>query len=162
MSEINPQIKEKLIHLRESKSPELYPLVLAVHNAGWSFQSIGDVLGVTRSAVNQWHKLALKKGIEPMDITVNKPEVVITGTARKIRPDIPSADRQHLLEVATLARKNRRWSDSDSKERLAAQELEQLIKYHILERGVSVSRFARRAGVTNRAISQRLERIGVQ
>lgn len=97
-----------------------------------------------------------------MDIQVNKPEVVITGTARKIRPDIPSSERQHLLEVATLARKNRRWSDSHSKERLAAQELEQLIKYHILERGVAVSRFAKRAGVTNRAIAQRLERIGVQ
>lgn len=155
-------ITQKLKNHRGTGSPQFYALVLAAHNAGWSFEAIGTALGVTRSAVNQWHKRALKKGIQPDDSLISPPQVKLHGTPRKIRIDVPSSERTHLLATAQQARRNKRWSASNSPERRAADEFEALIRYHVIERGVAVARFAKRAGVTPRAIAQRIEKMREQ
>jgi transposase-like protein len=161
LSELPVDILEELRYARQEKdNTKFLALVRGVKEAGWTFSEIAKPFEVSRSAANQWHKTAVKKGIEPSDIP-DKPLVPKdpTGIPRKIIPDVPRAEREHVRKVAELARQNTRWSRDDSPERLAVSEYEDLIVKHVIQRKVPVASFARHAGVTRRAIMQRVEKL---
>lgn len=160
------EIAAKLREIRDHPSTqtyqdtELYAYVTALHQAGWSYTDIALPLGVTRSAISNWEKTYQQVSPSrraPLPEVPPKPKDP-AGEIRKIKPDVPPNEREHIRSTATLARKNTRWSNEDSPERQAANELLRLIHYHIQERGVPVSRFADIAGVNRRAIMQRIER----
>jgi|SRR5690606_15688353 len=135
-------------------------LVRGAKEAGYTYAEIAEPLNVSRSAANQWYKSALEADVPPTPIdprpqTPKDPK----GTPRKIRPDVPPAEREHIRLTAETARGNTRWSREDSEERRAVYELENLIRTHIIQRKVPVAVFARHAGVTRRAIMQRVERL---
>lgn len=152
---------EELLDTRDDENrARFYSLILGAKNAGYSFSEIAEPLEVSRSAANQWHKSALRAEVEPADIPKRvEPPHDPTGIPRKITPDVPPAQREHILNTANLARKNSRWSREDSPERKASYELERLITLHIKQRKVPVASFARHAGVTRRAIMQRVEKL---
>lgn len=135
-------------------------LVRGAKEAGYTYAEIAEPLEVSRSAANQWYQAALKAQIPatplaPKPVPAKDP----VGAPRKIVPDIPASEREHVRKTAELARKNNRWMREDSSERQAVYELERLIEKHIMQRKVPVAAFARHAGVTRRAIMQRLEKI---
>ena len=161
LTDLPVDVLEELKYARQEKdNTRFLALIRGVKDAGWTFSEIAKPFEVSRSAANQWHKTAVKKGIEPADIP-DKPILPKdpTGIPRKIIPDIPKAERAHVREVADLARKNTRWSSEDSPERRAVAEYEDLIVKHIIQRKVPVASFARHAGVTRRAIMQRVEKL---
>ena len=161
LTDLPVDVLEELKYARQEKdNTRFLSLIRGVKDAGWTFSEIAKPFDVSRSAANQWHKTALKRDVEPADIA-DKPIRVKdpTGIARKIIPDVPRAEREHVREVAELARKNTRWSRNDSPERLAVSEYEDLIVKHVIQRKVPVSSFARHAGVTRRAIMQRVEKL---
>lgn len=156
-----PEIAAKLREIRGNQPAlELYAYVAALHRTGWSYTDIALPLGVTRSAISNWDKAYNQlppAERPPLPLTAPKPKDP-AGETRRIKPDVPPAERDHIRRTAEKARQNTRWSNDDSPERQAANELLQLIKHHIQERGVPVSRFADIAGVNRRAIMQRIER----
>lgn len=144
----------------EDDRTPLFSLVRALKDAGWTFEDIATPLGVTRSAVNQWHKNAVKKNIKPASLrATDYPVYDPVGTPKRIKPDVPPRDREKLRDLAARARANTRWSAPNSPERRAAEELTRLLDLHINQRKVSVAAVARHTGVTRRAIMQRLERL---
>lgn len=144
----------------EDDRTELFALVRALKDAGWTFGDIATPLGVTRSAVNQWHKAALRKDIAPATLPdAHLPVQDPVGIPKRIKPDVPPKDRNRLRDLTISARKNTRWSKPNSPERRASEELIRLLDLHINQRKVSVAAVARHAGVTRRAIMQRLERL---
>lgn len=150
-------IVETLRDYREFDRPKFDSLLLGLVNSGWSFSQIGKPFGITRSAVNQWHKRAVKAGLAPAVIQpLDHPPLTLKGSVRRVRPDIPKDERESLREIAELAGKNTRWSEPTSAERQASVEFEKLIKFHVLHRKVPVATFAKRSGVTSHAIRQRL------
>lgn len=77
---------------------------------------------------------------------------------KKILKDIPPADRVRIAEISVLASKNTRWSAKNSPQRLASEEMDRLIEKYVIQRKVPAATFARYAGVTRRAIMQRVEK----
>lgn len=159
---IPKELSDELNYVRNDKDRTSFlSLVRATKDAGYTYAEIAEPLNVSRSAVNQWYKSATAKDIPASTTVAERPAPVQDpkGTPRKITPDVPPKEREHLLRTSQAARGNTRWSREDSPERQAAYELENLIRKHIIERNVPVAAFARHAGVTRRAIMQRLEKI---
>lgn len=154
------KILQKLYDERTTDPALFYAYVANLHNGGWSFDDISRPLGVSRSIVGQWKRRALTA--TPPQPTADllpvpqKPKP-LKGTIKKIKPDIPPAEREHILTLAQTARNRTRWSRKDSPEVAAAMELTSLIQKH-LDRGVSITRIAEIAQVNRRAIMQRIEK----
>jgi len=135
--------------------------VLSLRNAGWPLRSIAEPFGVTRVTAKNWESRALAAHLVadlpvpalPLDVRGMKVRV------KRIPPGIPSKDRKRIAELAVLARRVRRWTGEDTPEKQAANELEELIYLYVVERKVPASVFAQAAGVTRRAIMQRVEKI---
>ena len=157
-------LAEELAYAREEKDrTRFYSLVRGAKEAGYTYAEIAEPLEVSRTAVNLWFKSALEADVEPAPTEPKPlPAKDPKGTPRKITPDVPPAEREHIRLTAEAARRNTRWSREDSPERQAAYHLEELIQKHIIQRKVPVAAFARHAGVTRRAIMQRLEKIAPQ
>lgn len=158
---IPQEVIDELNFTRNDKDrTKFLSVVRGAKDAGYTYAEIAEPLKVSRSAANQWYQSAVAQDIPSAPITPRpaEPKDPI-GTVRKIKPDVPLSEREHIRQTAELARKNSRWAREDSPERKAVYELERLIKVHIIQRKVTVSAFARHAGVTRRAIMQRLERL---
>lgn len=158
---IPKDIIDNLTYTREDKDRTAFlSLIRGAKEAGYTYAEIAEPLEVSRSAVNQWYSQAVKKDITSTAVEEKPlPPKDPTGIPRKITPDVPPKEREHIRVTTETASRNTRWSREDSPERQAVYELERLMRKHITERKVSVSAFARHAGVTRRAIMQRLERI---
>lgn len=143
------------LHADRTNDPALlHAYVALLHERGWTFDDIARPLGVSRSIVGQWKRCANTTPVLPDAPYKPKP---LTGAIKKIVPDLAPEDQEIIQKTAALARKRTRWSRKDSPETKAAEQLEMLIRYHVLGRGVPTSRFAEVAGVSRRAIMQRLE-----
>jgi len=70
---------------------------------------------------------------------------------------ISTQDEKRIAELAPEASLVRRFTAQDSPTRAAALELEDLL-WHYKELGVTLNDLAKAAGVTRRAIAQRLEK----
>lgn len=153
------QIKtiQELYSNRTQAPQEFYNYVYALHTHGWSFEDISIPLGVSRSVVGQWKKNADPDLPLTLPAPPHKPRQ-IRGTIRKVKPDILPEEQEHIKKLAALARQKTRWSNKNSEEFKAAEELTELINKHVTQRGVAISRFAQIAGVNRKAIVQRMEK----
>lgn len=146
------------IHADRANNPTLlYAYVALLHARGWTFDEIARPLGVSRSIVGQWKRRHSPPNPALLPAAPHKPKP-LTGTIKKIIPDLSPEDQKIIQTTAEVARKRTRWSRKDSPETKAAEELAELIQKHVKERGVPASRFAEVAGVSRRAIMQRLEK----
>ena len=148
---------QELYANRTQSADQFYNYVYALHTRGWSFEDISVPLGVSRSIVGQWKKNADPDHTSDQPAPPHKPRK-IRGTLKRVKPDILPEEQEHIKKLAELARQKTRWSNKNSKEFQAAEELTQLINKHVIQRGVSVSRFAQIAGVNRKAIVQRMEK----
>lgn len=161
-----PSAIEQILVKTRTEDPELFlAYVIALRDVAWPLRAIAEPFGVSRVSAKNWESKArsnpasIKRASE-----LNMPALPLTARgsgvrAKKIPRDIPEADRIRIAELSVLARRVRRWTTEDAPEKQAANELEDLITKYVIERKVPAATFARYAGVTRRAIMQRVDRI---
>lgn len=152
---------------RAEDKAEFHAFLLALREKKWPYRAIGDVFGVTRAAVRSWYVQAAS---DPFNFS--RAEAMLDGedvpslppntrgsTARpkKLVPEVSPEDQEKIQDLTAQARVVKRWTPENSPARAAAFELETLLHHHA-GRGVPVSRLAQYAGVTRRAVAQRIEK----
>lgn len=155
-----------LRELRAEDRNEFHAFLLALREKRWPYRAIGDVFGVTRAAVKSWCVQAAK---DPFNYT--RAEVMLQhvpalppttrgslAKPRRLVADVPSDDQQRIFDLTAQARVVKRWTPENSPARDAARELEKLLHFYAKERKVPIARLARYAGVTRRAVAQRIEK----
>lgn len=156
---------ESVLRLKELRAQDdqtqFQAYLLGLRSAGWPLRSIAEPFNVTRVTAKNWETRALQQETVPEPQVPALPLDVrgMKVRPKRIPPGIPSADRQRIATLSVEARKVRRWTLEGSAEKQAAEELEQLIYKYVVERKVPAATFARAAGVTRRAIMQRVEKI---
>lgn len=162
LAELPTSAVAELKELRGNDSQQFHELVFILRKEGWPLRAIAGPLGVSRSAVRNWEtkihtpvnrKLPVEYKLPPS--TFGQGHKIV-----KIPHDLKEEDRVKIYLLAQEAKKKTRWSEPDSAEYKASQELEDLIVYYI-RRKVPVATIARHMGVTRRAVAQRLEKINV-
>lgn len=159
---------KELKSLRESgPRPQFLANVYYLRKEGWPLRSIASPLGVSRSAVRNWdlegkelvtvHNITtIMKAHAPLPVTAHGTKTKVV----KIPHDLNPTDRERIRTLAEVARNRTRWSEPNSKESKASDELEELIAKAV-RRKVPVATIAKHMGVTRRAVAQRIEKIGV-
>jgi hypothetical protein len=153
---------ETLRRVRDESTTEFYAYVLALRARRWPLRALGDVFGVTRVAAKAWETRA-KQNSEAQKLSEDLEVPSLPFNARgngvkpkKIVPDVPQHDREYIRELANKAKDVRRWTPEDSEAREAAKTLEKLLYTYAYEKNVPVTRLAEHAGVSRRAVAQRL------
>lgn len=149
--------------LRLTKDDQFYINIFALHAKGWSLQEIATSFSVSKSAVADWEKkavkiIALAENPSTEDIPVK--EKLSKSLSKALKPEQPKlsiTQQQEILTLAQVASKVSRNTPLDAPSRKAAAKLEKILRYH-KDRGVSYGKLAAAAGVTRRAIAQRLEK----
>lgn len=139
--------------------------IVALRTRGWPLRSIAEPLGVSRVTVSNWQE----KGSNRVDILqeslqIQVPSVPLDAkgqgvSVKRIPKGIPKKDQKVIQGLVEDAARNTRWSRKDSPERLASIRLDELVDLYVIQRKVPASTFADVAGVTRRAIMQRVERV---
>lgn len=123
-----------------------------LHSASWTYQSIADVLGVSRERVRQ----VAAEPSTPTGYALPEPPRKVVKTPRV--PTAPDAEKiQRARELQPLAKANRA-SLADNKR--AAEEYTLLLWQMHDQDGVSIYRLAQELGVTTGAVRSRLIRYG--
>lgn len=154
---------KNMISLRDSQNNQFYLNIVSLHQNNWSLQEIADSFSVSKSAVANWEKKGKKLIPLPSfdsfkDIPVKEEKPVLSSKApKKEQVDFPIEAQQKILKLAQIASKVSRNTPVDAPSRTAAKELEEILAFY-KEKGVSYSKLAAAAGVTRRAIAQRLEK----
>lgn len=159
---------QKLRTLREagpSALPQLRARVSALRDVGWSLAAVGKPLNANRSTTRMWQLAAKPEDVAESIKTLGQPPAAPPRRAAskvvRLYPDVPEAEREELIRLATSARRIRGWTAKDAQERRDAAEFERRLREYS-RRGVPLKRLAEHIGVTHRAIAARLERSDVK
>ena len=157
-------VAQELRDARGRSQTEFFAYIIALREERWPLRTIGDVFGVTRVAAKAWFTRA-EADEEAVELSkklfVPRLPINTRGNgvkAVKLVPDVPVKDRTVIRDLAEKAKNVRRWTPADSPERDAALELEELLYHYHKNRNVPVTKLAEYAGVTRRAVAQRLEK----
>lgn len=172
----NPQTKQRILQvIKPQKSSQTLPkevgealrllslaerraYATALHNAGWTLQSIGTELKVSREAIRLYtlkeHDYKTLKAIEHLPV----PEVPLVEVyvERVVRV---TPDTEVIAQLKEL-RKKAFWVRGKGKGNREEAEAYTKLLYETVESGVSVYRIAKELGVTTGAIQTRLVRYG--
>lgn len=165
IAQLPSAIEQILVKTRTEDHDLFLAYVLALRNAAWPLRSIADPFEVSRVTAKNWETKAqsnTKAVQESKELKVPALPLGARGSGVKIKKiprDIPQVDRERIAELSPLARKVRQWTPEDAPERVAARQLEDLIFRYVIERKVPAAVFARYAGVTRRAIMQRVAKL---
>jgi hypothetical protein len=151
---------------RSTDLAEFHAFLLALREKKWPYRAIGDVFGVTRAAVRSWYIQAARDpfNFARAEVMVEHvPDLPPTSRGSLARPkrlvaDVPADDQKKIQDLTAQARVVKRWTPANSPARQAAQELEELLHFYASKRHVPISRLATYAGVTRRAVAQRIEK----
>lgn len=148
----------ELIALRESDTDLFYVAIKALTDEKWSLRAIAEAIGVSFTSVQKWKTLA-----DPQHyaVTIDVPEVPQKLKATSSRPtkpevNITTQDQTRIQELIPQAAMVRGRTPENSPYREAARELEDLF-FKYKEQDVSYKTLSEIAGVSRRAIAQRLE-----
>lgn len=165
-ADLPEETAELLRQFRAEDLNEFHAFLLALREKRWPYRAIGDVFGVTRAAVRAWYVQAAKdpfnfsraevmlEHVPPLPPTVRGS----SAKPKRLVPDVPAEDQQRIFDLTAQARVVKRWTPEDSPSRTAARELEELLHFYAKERKVSIARLSKYAGVTRRAVAQRIEK----
>jgi predicted DNA-binding protein YlxM (UPF0122 family) len=150
--------------MREQQNDQFYLNILSLHLSGWSLQEIANIFAVSKSAVANWEKKGKKVTNEHNTVVENvdipqKDKVAVSPpkAVKTVQVDFPIEAQQKILKLAQIASKVSRNTPADALSRKAAAELEDIL-YQYKTAGVPYSKLAAAAGVTRRAIAQRLDK----
>jgi predicted DNA-binding protein YlxM (UPF0122 family) len=150
--------------LRNSETKYFLAYVLALRERGWPLRAIGDPFNVTRAAVQNWVQRANEnEEIVALSNEYDAPEIPLDMRGSRLKvvrlvPDVPVEDRDRIRQLTVEASVVKRWTPENSSARAAALELEELLYYYSIKQNVSVTKLAKYAGVTRRAVQQRIEK----
>lgn len=165
-ADLPEETAEQLRRLREQDPADFHAFLLALREKRWPYRAIGDVFGVTRAAVRAWY---VQAAADPFNFA--RAEVMVDHAPdlpastrgagvrpKRLVPDVPESERDRIRELTEQASVVKRWTPETSPARDAARELEGLLYKYAIEGGVPVVRLAKYAGVTRRAVAQRIEK----
>jgi len=153
-----------LKRVRDTDAVKFEALVIALREMQWPYRAIGEPFNVTRVAAKAWYDRALQhqESVElSKTLTVPSLPVKARGSGlkpKKIVPDLTDVESDNVRVLAEKARNVRRWTPQDAPERDAARQLEEALYNYVNRRGVPMTVLARHAGVTRRAIAQRVDK----
>lgn len=133
-----------------------------LHEAGWSFASLGTSIDVPKTTVHFWVRNAskdpqlLKRPIPQPHLSL--PKTLSNGyplRTRAITPKVPPSVRPRLRELSQKSRRYRAKSPADSPVAQANKELTTLA-LNLRSQGVPTSDIADAAGVSYRAMARRI------
>jgi transcriptional regulator with XRE-family HTH domain len=130
-------------------------LIHLLHNAGWTYSSVGQAVGVSRERVRQILRGKTVKALAK-DVEIPSPPLKVIREA-KVWPQPSDKDLNRLLHLQPKAQLVR---SSSPKFRKEAEEYTALINKVNKEDGVSLYRIARLLGITYAAVYARLIRYG--
>lgn len=145
----------ELITLRKEDTEEFYAFIKGLTSAGWSLRSIANAIGVSFTSVQKWKTLAAQETTRAIP---EVPQRFKATSSKPVKPEvhIPSSDKTRIQELIPQAAMVRGRTPQDSPYREAARELEDILfKYKELD--ASYKTLSQIAGVSRRAIAQRLE-----
>lgn len=156
---IRTQLKE--VQASSTASADLPQYIIALRSRGWTLDSIGDALELSRERVRQ---IAAKVDDEKVSDAVRDVGPLPSPTPR-LKPVIEKKPRmeplpenvERMLELQPLAQQVR---GNGGKHRTEAEEYTRLINFEHAERGVPLTRLAAALGVTHGALRFRLVRYG--
>ena len=144
----------------------LLSYVVALREAGWTYESMAKPLGVSRERVRQFYNevlpyevgLALAEATRSGFVVPERPVLEPRATApKKYRPEPLEENLARLKELKPYAERVR---SNSPRFRAEAEEYVALLHREHVERGVSMWRLAKELGVTHGAIRSRLVRYG--
>lgn len=146
---------QELITLRQSDIEEFYAFIKGLTDAGWSLRSIGEAIGTSFTSIQKWKNMAAQETTHEIP---EVPQRFKASSSKPVKPEvhISSSDQERILELIPQAAMVRGRTPKDSPYRAAAIELEDLL-FKYKEQDVSYKRLSELAGVSRRAIAQRLE-----
>ena len=156
---IRTQLKE--VQASSTASADLPQYIIALRSRGWTLDSIGDALELSRERVRQ---IAAKVDDEKVSDAVRDVGPLPSPTPR-LKPVVEKKPRmeplpenvERMLELQPLAQQVR---GNGGKHRTEAEEYTRLINFEHAERGVPLTRLAEALGVTHGALRFRLVRYG--
>lgn len=148
----------ELVTLRETDTDLFYVAIKALTDEKWSLRAIAEAIGVSFTSVQKWKTLA---DTQHYAVTIDIPEVpqkLKATSSRPTKPEvhIPASDQTRIQELIPQAAMVRGRTPENSSYREAARELEDLF-FKYKEQDVSYKTLSEIAGVSRRAIAQRLE-----
>lgn len=165
MGNLSKNFIKNMNYLRSKQNPQFYLNIVALHKQGWSLQEIADSFEVSKSAVANWEKKG-KSVTDPIELQQllydlpekpKKPQAALKAP-KPAQPSLSISEQQTILKYAQMASKVSRNTPLDAPSRKAARQLEERLYFFHVELGISLSKLAAAAGVTRRAIAQRLEK----
>lgn len=155
MNELPADIKARLQSARSDDIEHFYSLIQGLRLKGWPLRTIAAALGVSHSGVATW---ARREDVEPAeDLPVAPKKAPAPRKETKAKVVIPEPDASRIRELAEKASGVRRFTPMNSPARAAASELEELL-FRYQDKGATLTTMSNAAGVTRRAIAQRLEK----
>jgi hypothetical protein len=140
---------------KKEKLQRRLELIHLLANAGWTYTSIGNAIGISRERVRQ---LAGIKPAKALASTIEIPEPPLQKEHKPKEWPMPDADRlERALELQPMAQKVRSSSPNFREE---AEEYTKLIHEMRVLDGVGGHRLSKMLGITNAAINFRLVRYG--
>lgn len=144
----------------------LLSYIVALREAGWTYESMAKPLGVSRERVRQFYNevlpyetgLMLAEAQKAGFVVPERPMATPRVTApKKYRPEPSESTLARLKELKPYAEKVR---SNSTRYRPEAEEYVALLNREHVERGVSMWRLAKELEVTHGAIRSRLVRYG--
>jgi hypothetical protein len=140
---------------------QLYTRVLALFDAGWPLQSIGNAFEPPRrrSTVKFWATRTHQHS--PLETPIPTPKLKTAQrgyiSRRPVSPGINDTDLTRIEQLSPLARRYRSKMTPNSPQALANEELTEIC-LRLVATNVTVNELANAAGVTYRAMARRLGR----
>lgn len=150
-----------LAQAREDR-PALYALIVAAHDAGWSYGSIAQPLEVSRALVhNLYTRESPKPEVQARAKTLNFPVPPKPATQTKHytpKPPLAALAIDSMKTLAQKARKVSRYTGPNEEPALASAKLNSLLNTYN-EQGYSLQYLADCIGVTKSAVAQRVQKV---
>lgn len=164
LAELPNETVKELQEFKETDTEKLREKIRALRGKGWTLRSIATALNVSRTTIQNWDKKATATDTDKLtDDALPTPSLFSYGSnvfPFKIPKDIPPKDIKVMQELREAAKNKTRWSDQNSKETKASQELDKyILKYS--QRKVPLQTIAKHLSVTRRAVAQRIEKLEV-
>ncbi len=142
---------------QQEKLQRRHNLIHLLADAGWTYTSIGDAIGVSRERVRQLANIKPAKALAS-SVEIPTPPAPWKYEPRPKQWPMPDADRlKRALELQPMAQQVR---SSSPKFREEAEEYTKLIYEMRVLDGVGSGRLSKMLGITNAAINFRLVRYG--
>lgn len=143
----------------------LQSYIVALREAGWTYESMAKPLGVSRERIRQLYSevmpygvgLALAEAERVGFVVPERPELEVKVREKKYRPEPDAEVLARLKELKPYAERVR---SNATRYRAEAEEYVSLLNEEYTGRGVPMLRLAKELGVTHAAIRSRLVRYG--